>query len=459
MDRTSVAPVARGRRALREVREPRAVEVDVVVVGAGQAGLSAAYHLQRTGLVPVGSRGWERAAGTFVVLDDNPRAGGAWQHRWRSLTMADAHHVHDLPGMALSVVDATEPAADAVPYYFAQYEEAFGLNVQRPVRVTRIACAGEVDGEPRYAVETQHVDHPDARVVWSARGIVNASGTWGRPFWPAYPGRGAFRGRQLHARDFRSAADLADGHVLVVGGGTSAVQLLLQLAEVTTTTWVTRRPPRWIDEEFTPELGRDAVARVEERVRAGLPPRSVVSVTGLPLTPAYRAGISAGVLRARPMFTRLVPDGAEWDAGGVVSSSAGVDAGGVTGSSSEVDVGGTVSSSRGAGAGGVTAPPSGVTGGGEGASSPEGDVLGGWVDGPSFVAVRTVLWATGFRAELDHLAPLGLRGPGGGIALDGTEVVAEPRVQLVGYGPSASTVGANRAGREAVRRLRRQLGW
>ena len=67
-----------------------------------------------------------------------------------------------------------------------------------------------------------------------------------------------------------------------------------------------------------------------------------------------------------------------------------------------------------------------------------------------FLAADVILWATGFRAELEHLAPLHLRGPGGGIAMDGTRVAAEPRVHLVGYGPSSSTIGANRAGRAAV---------
>ncbi len=419
----SATTAVRGRRARRAAGGPRTVEVDVVVVGAGQAGLSTAYHLQRTGLVAVGSRGWEQAAGTFVVLDDNARAGGAWQHRWRSLTLADAHAVHDLPGMPLVVVDPTEPAADAVPYYFAQYEEAYGLNVQRPVRVVRVERAPEAGPEPRYLVTTRHAEHPDEVVVWSARAVVTASGTWQRPFWPSYPGRATFRGRQLHTHDYRDARELADGHVVVVGGGTSAVQLLLQLAEVTTTTWVTRRPPRWLDAEFTPELGREAVSRVDERTRAGLPPRSVVSVTGLPLTPAYRAGIAAGVLRARRVFDRMEPDGVAWDPGAPVLDALDADDD-------------------------VPADLPGVA-----------VELGGWVDGPPFVPARTVLWATGFRAALDHLAPLGLRAPGGGIRMDGTEVVGEPRLQLVGYGPSASTVGANRAGREAVRRLRRTLGW
>jgi hypothetical protein len=68
-----------------------------------------------------------------------------------------------------------------------------------------------------------------------------------------------------------------------------------------------------------------------------------------------------------------------------------------------------------------------------------------------------ILWATGFRAALDHLAPLRLREPGGGIAVDGTRVIKDPRVHLVGYGPSASTIGANRAGRTAVRDIRALL--
>jgi hypothetical protein len=78
------------------------------------------------------------------------------------------------------------------------------------------------------------------------------------------------------------------------------------------------------------------------------------------------------------------------------------------------------------------------------------------VDG-TILQADVILWATGFRAALDHLRPLKLRGPGGGITMDGTRVVAEPRLHLVGYGPSASTIGANRAGPRAVRELLRTL--
>jgi len=68
----------------------------------------------------------------------------------------------------------------------------------------------------------------------------------------------------------------------------------------------------------------------------------------------------------------------------------------------------------------------------------------------SLTTVDVVLWATGFRPALAHLAPLHLQSELGGIEVRGTRVVREPRLHLVGYGPSQSTVGANRAGRDAV---------
>jgi thioredoxin reductase len=342
-------------------------DTDVVVIGAGQAGLSAAYFLRASGL-------------DFVVLDANPAPGGAWQHRWPTLRMATVHGIFDLPGRHFDEPAADEPAATAVPAYFAAYEREFALDVHRPVAVgaVRYGPTGQL------LIETDQGD-------WAARAVINATGTWTRPFWPRYPGQETFLGRQLHTVDYRGPRELAGKRVVVVGGGSSAVQSLLEIAPLAAaTTWVTRRPPVWREGPFTENYGREVVAMVDERVRAGLPPHSVVSVTGLPLTPEIRAAQANGVLTRRPMFDRIEP-------GGVV-----------------------------------------------------------WNDGDR-VPADVILWATGWRAALDHLAPLGLREPGGGITMDGTRVVAEPRLHLVGYGPSASTVGANRAGRAAVREIRQLL--
>jgi cation diffusion facilitator CzcD-associated flavoprotein CzcO len=340
--------------------------VDVVVIGAGQAGLSSAYHLSRADL-------------EFVVLDAGSTAGGAWHHRWPSLTLGHAHRIHDLPGMPLPPSAPDVPAAQVVTDYFAAYETEFDLPVRRPVHVT--AVRDGADG--RLDVET-------GSGTWSARAVINATGTWSRPFVPYYPGIDTFAGRQLHTADYRSAEEFAGRHVVVIGGGASAVQLLLEIAQTTSTTWVTRRTPIWRDGPFDQEAGRAAVAMATAAAEEGRVLPSIVSTTGLMRTPATEAARAQGVLERRSMFARIERDGVRW------------------------------------------------------------------ADG-SFQRADVLLWCTGFRPAVDHLAPLRLREPGGGIRLVGTRAAREPRLHLVGYGGSASTIGATRAGAAAVREIRRLL--
>ena len=88
----------------------------------------------------------------------------------------------------------------------------------------------------------------------------------------------------------------------------------------------------------------------------------------------------------------------------------------------------------------------------------DGGVL--WSD-DTFLRADVILWCTGFRNSLDHLAPLMLREPSSGMTMIGrlaTQAAKGPRVHLVGYGPSASTFGANRAGAAAAKELMTFLG-
>ena len=127
---------------------------------------------------------------------------------------------------------------------------------------------------------------------------------------PAYPGAETFHGRQLHPHDYPGPAAFRGRRVVVVGGGASAVQLLGEIAPVAEDTlWVTRRKPVWRTDDFSPEVGRAAVALVEERVRRGLPPASVVSVTGLALREQEREAERLGAYERHPMFTPIEPDG------------------------------------------------------------------------------------------------------------------------------------------------------
>jgi len=345
--------------------------LDSVVIGAGQAGLSASHHLRRRGI-------------EHVVLDADATPGGAWQHRWDSLTMADVHGIAELPDSAPPV--GSGRANVVVPAYFSHYEREHDLPVLRPVRVDRVEPAGDL---LRVRAGSRE---------WLTRTLVNATGTWSQPHLPSYPGGATFAGEQLHTHDYPGPEHFRGRRVVVVGGGASAVQLLGELALVVDDpardlTWVTRREPVWRTGGFDREAGTAAVALVEERVRRGLPPASVVSVTGLMLRPQEEAARRLGVYDRRlPMFASIEPTGVRW----------------ADGTFREADV---------------------------------------------------ILWATGFRPAIRHLAPLRLRSAAGGVQLDryGTTAVADPRVQLVGYGPSASTIGANRAGRFAARGVARWL--
>ena len=360
--------------------------VEILVVGAGQTGLATAHHLRRAGLEPHSE---------FVVLDDSAAPGGAWQHRRPGLTVEHAWGIQPLPGMTLPDLAPDASACAAVPAYLAAYEAAFDLPVVRPVHVHSV---NDADGGLLRVVTDSG--------AWLTRGLVSATGTWRKPFWPSCPGQSAFAGRQLHSRDYARAEDFAGQRVIVVGAGMAAVALLLEISEVATTTWVSRRPPVFVEPELDAVTASDQERLVTDLSRADAwslahasslaHPSSLELQPGVPLSGRIRRGLADGTLQRWPMFERLVADGAVWSP--------------------------------------VDAPPA-----------------------PEHVRADVVLWATGFRPALDHLAPLHLRGRGGAIALDGPQVVADPRVQLVGYGPAVGD--STRAGRTAVRNLRRLVGF
>lgn len=353
----------------------------IVVIGAGQAGLSAGFHLQQRGYASAVDE--PLAERTFVMLDADSAPGGAWQHRWESLRMATVNGIFDLPGFAQPPADAAEPSRDAVPRYFAAFERTMRLPILRPVTVVGVERVGD-DPAGELLVIT------DAG-AWRARAVINASGTWNNPQLPVYPGAETFLGQQLHTRDYVSADAFAGLRVAVVGGGISAVQLLEELSAVTETRWYTRREPVFQDGAFTPEItGRDVIARVTADAEAGIPTGSVVSYTGLHWTDYARRARARGALERRPLFVAIEPRGVR-----------------------EAD--------------------------------------------GTFTSVDAILWATGFKPALAHLDPLGLRNERGVVQVKATGAVREPRVHLIGFGPSQSTVGANRAGRAAVAELDRLL--
>ncbi|MFE9385060.1 ArsO family NAD(P)H-dependent flavin-containing monooxygenase [Streptomyces sp. NPDC007025] len=348
--------------------------VDVVVVGGGQAGLAAGYHLRRQNL-------------DFTVLDAGPAPGGAWQHMWDSLHLFSPAEHSSLPGR-LMPAQAGEiyPDAGHVVDYLADYEKRYDLPVQHGTRVNAVRREGE-----SLLVEAD-------TGLWRARAVISATGTWSRPFLPAVPGRSAFTGRQLHTVNYRSPADFTGQRVVVVGGGNSGAQTAADLAldgqvEVT---WVTQRPPQFLADDFDGRTLFDvATARRRALEEGRRDTGGVASLGDIVAVPPVRAARDAGLLVAKPMFARLAADGARWADG----SHSGADA---------------------------------------------------------------VIWCTGFRPALAHLAPLNLRSARGHIPTDGTRALGEPRLHLLGYGDwtgpaSATLIGVGRPARDAAQAIAQLL--
>ncbi|MFD4030690.1 ArsO family NAD(P)H-dependent flavin-containing monooxygenase [Streptomyces sp. NPDC058637] len=343
---------------------------DVVVVGGGQAGLAAGYHLRRQGL-------------EFEILGADPAPGGSWQHMWDSLHLFSPAEHSSLPGRLMPVQPGeTYPGTKHVVDYLTAYEKRYDLPVQHGTHVDAVRRDGD-----RLLVEAD-------TGTWRARAVISATGSWSRPFLPAVPGRGVFDGRQLHTVNYRRPADFAGQRVVVVGGGNSGAQIAADLAldDRVDTTWVTRRPPRFLADYID---GRALFDVATARRRALEEGRSdsggVASLGDIVAVPPVRAARDAGLLEAKPMFARLAADGVRWDDGSHTGSDA-------------------------------------------------------------------IVWCTGFRPALAHLAPLNLRGPRGHIPTDGTRALGEPRLHLLGYGDwtgpaSATLIGVGRPARDAAREI------
>src|SRR5699024_8547830 len=181
--------------------------VDVGVIGAAQVGLSADHDLQRHG-----DLSWE-------IIDAEAGPRGAWRHRWESLTMATINGIRELPGMP--AVEAADhlPARLAVPDSFARFEQRFRVPIQRPVRVIRVEDDPAADGAERPRLVHSIAPDGSRRAPLRTRAVLNATGTWPRPFVPAHPGAAEFRGRQLHTVDYPRAEDFTGARVGIIGGG------------------------------------------------------------------------------------------------------------------------------------------------------------------------------------------------------------------------------------------------
>lgn len=192
-------PAAHEHAALRG--EP----LDVLVIGAGQAGLAVAHHLRRAGL-------------RFLVVDAAAVVGAAWRNRWDSLRLFTPAQYDALPGMPFPAPADRYPSGAEVADYLQAYALRFDLPILLDTRVTRLARDGD-----RFVVET-------SRGRLHAGQVVVATGPFQTPVTPALGADLDPEVRQLHSSEYRNPRQVGAGPVVVVGSGNSGRQIALELA-------------------------------------------------------------------------------------------------------------------------------------------------------------------------------------------------------------------------------------
>ncbi|WP_046776628.1 flavin-containing monooxygenase [Streptomyces yangpuensis] len=262
--------------------------VEAVVIGGGQSGLASADALVRAGLKP-------------VVLEASDRAAGSWPHYYDSLTLFSPSRFSALPGVPFGGDPDRYPHRDEVVAYLTRYADRLSADIRTGQRVAAVRAEGG-----GFIVELE------CGTLLSARAVVAASGSFGRPHRPDLPGLETFAGQVLHAADYRSPAPFAGQRVVVVGAGNSAVQIAAELARESRTTLATRAPVKFARQHL---LGKDLHFWL---TRTGLdtaplgrllrtPPAQPVLDDG-----RYRAALAAGSPDRRPMFQRLDGDEVTW---------------------------------------------------------------------------------------------------------------------------------------------------
>jgi putative flavoprotein involved in K+ transport len=209
-------------------RSPAAT-YDVVVIGAGQAGLAMGYFLEQQGR-------------NFVILEAADSIVPAWRDRWESLRLFTPRRYSGLPGLPFPGDPEGYPDRDEVIAYLERYAETFELPIELNSPVQRLTRENE-----RFVLEV------DGRRI-TAEQVVVATGPFQKPFIPEVASRLEADVFQAHSTGYRRPSDVPAGTVLVVGGGNTGFQVAEELSN-------TRRVVLAIGSRQTPLpqrlLGRD----------------------------------------------------------------------------------------------------------------------------------------------------------------------------------------------------------
>ncbi|MES2932689.1 MAG: NAD(P)/FAD-dependent oxidoreductase [Pseudomonadota bacterium] len=195
-------------------------QVDVLIIGAGQAGLALAQRLRETSV-------------SFILTEHHARVGDSWRRRFDSLALFTPRRYSALPGLSLEGDPDAFPNKDEIADYLERYSQHFGLPVRTGVGIIQLHQVP--DGFTAILTD-------DTRI--HARAVVLATGAFQDPVVPAIAKHFSDHVAQFTAASYRSPDQLAPGPVLVVGDGATGRQIAAELAGLHQVTLATGRPRR-----------------------------------------------------------------------------------------------------------------------------------------------------------------------------------------------------------------------
>lgn len=203
---------------------------DTVIIGGGQAGLAAGYHLTKAGR-------------EFVVLEANERIGDSWRKRWDSLRLFTPARFCHLPGLPFPGRAARFPTKDEMGDYLEDYARHFGMPVRTGVRVDHLSTDGDT-----YILSV-------GRRRIAADNVIVATGAHHAPKIPSFAADLGPHVRQLHSSAYRGPSQLQDGGVLVVGLGNSGAEIAYEVSR-THPTFVSGKPSAQLPIKHGENMGR-----------------------------------------------------------------------------------------------------------------------------------------------------------------------------------------------------------
>jgi putative flavoprotein involved in K+ transport len=179
--------------------------LDVLVIGAGQAGLAMGHELRRLGC-------------RFQIVDAGHEIGHVWRSRWDSLRLFTSGRHDSLPGLPFPAAPDAYPGKDDVADYLQAYATTFSLPVRLDTTATSLSSADGI-----YVMRS-------SQETIQARQVVLATGPFHAPFTPAVSAQIDAAVHQIHSVDYRRPEDVPAGRVLVVGAANTGCQIALELS-------------------------------------------------------------------------------------------------------------------------------------------------------------------------------------------------------------------------------------